>query len=85
MNWRKSMADSNLEEKKSLEERGVVAIESIAKSFETLEDVILDLDMESWTERLEWYLNEFYLLAKSKIIDSSSDRPEVQVKIKSDK
>ncbi len=85
MNWRKSMADSNLEEKKSLEERGVVAIESIAKSFETLEDVILDLDLESWTERLEWYLNEFYLLAKSKIIDSSSDRPEVQVKIKSDK
>jgi len=79
------MADSNIEEKKSLEERGVVAIESIAKSFETLEDVILDLDMESWTERLEWYLNEFYLLAKSKIIDSSSDRPEVQVKIKSDK
>ena len=84
MNWRKSMADSNIE-KKSLEERGVVAIESIAKSFETLEDVILDLDLESWTERLEWYLNEFYLLAKSKIIDSSSDRPEVQVKIKSDK
>jgi len=78
------MADSNIE-KKSLEERGVVAIESIAKSFETLEDVILDLDLESWTERLEWYLNEFYLLAKSKIIDSSSDRPEVQVKIKSDK
>lgn len=84
MNWRKSMADSNIE-KKSLEERGVVAIESIAKSFETFEDVILDLDLESWTERLEWYLNEFYLLAKSKIIDSSSDRPEVQVKIKSDK
>ena len=63
----------------------MVAIESIAKSFETFEDVILDLDLESWTERLEWYLNEFYLLAKSKIIDSSSDRPEVQVKIKSDK
>ena len=78
------MADSNIE-KKSLEERGVGAIESIAKSFETFEDVILDLDLESWTERLEWYLNEFYLLAKSKIIDSSSDRPEVQVKIKSDK
>ena len=53
MNWRKSMADSNIEEKKSLEERGVVAIESIAKSFETFEDVILDLDLESWTERLE--------------------------------
>ena len=35
------MADSNIE-KKSLEERGVVAIESIAKSFETFEDVILD-------------------------------------------
>ena len=48
----------------------MVAIESIAKSFETFEDVILDLDLESWTERLEWYLNEFYLLAKSKIIDS---------------
>ena len=76
------MADSNLEEKKSLEERGVVAIESIAKSFETFEDVILDLDLESWTERLEWYLNEFYLVAKSKVISSETTRPERKVTVK---
>ena len=55
-------------DKKSLDERGVKALESIAESFQTIEDSILDLDIPMWSERLEWYLNEFYLVAKNKVI-----------------
>ena len=69
-------------DKKSLEERGVKALESIAESFQTIEDSILDLDIPMWSERLEWYLNEFYLVAKSKVIGSSSSRPERKVTVK---
>ena len=69
-------------DKKTLEERGVVALESISESVTTFEDVILDLDLEGWSERLEWYLNEFHLIAKSKVIDSSSNRPERKVTVK---
>ena len=69
-------------DKKSLEERGVKALESIAESFQTIEDSILDLDIPMWSERLEWYLNEFYLVAKSKVISSESTRPERKVTVK---
>ena len=34
-----------MEDKKSLEERGVKALESIAESFQIIEDSILDLDI----------------------------------------
>tara|TARA_Y100000758_G_C15829143_1_gene341275 strand:+ start:401 stop:619 length:219 start_codon:yes stop_codon:yes gene_type:complete len=67
---------------KSLEERGVTALESIAESFQTIEDSILDLDIPMWSERLEWYLNEFYLVAKSKVISSESTRPARKVAVK---
>ena len=67
---------------KSLEERGVKALESIAESFQTIEDSILDLDIPMWSERLEWYLNEFYLVAKSKVISSESTRPARKVAVK---
>ena len=53
---------------KTLDTRGVEALESIAESFRTIEDSILDLDIPMWSERLEWYLNEFHLIAKSKVI-----------------
>ena len=71
-----------MEDKKSLEERGVKALESIAESFQIIEDSILDLDIPMWSERLEWYLNEFYLVAKSKVISSESTRPERKVTVK---
>tara|TARA_B100001105_G_C22200214_1_gene360820 strand:- start:77 stop:292 length:216 start_codon:yes stop_codon:yes gene_type:complete len=67
---------------KTLDTRGVEALESIAESFRTIEDSILDLDIPMWSERLEWYLNEFHLIAKSKVIDSSSNRPERKVTVK---
>lgn len=69
-------------DQKSLDERGVKALESIADSFQTIEDSILDLDIPMWSERLEWYLNEFYLVAKNKVIGSDTARPERKVTVK---
>jgi hypothetical protein len=59
---------------KSLEERGVKALESIANSLSEINDWVYDLDADMWQERLEWYLNEFYQIAKSKTV-GTSNRP----------
>jgi hypothetical protein len=58
----------------NLEERGVKALESIGKSIGEINDWIYDLDADMWQERLEWYLNEFYQIAKSKTV-GTSNRP----------
>ena len=64
-------------EKKELttEERGVKALESIAHSTQDISDWLYDLDTKGWSERLEWYLNEFYMIAKAKTIGNTG-RPE---------
>jgi hypothetical protein len=62
-------------DEKSLEERGVKALESIANSLGDINDWFYDLDADMWQERLEWYLNEFYQIAKSKTV-GTSNRPE---------
>ena len=61
-------------ETKDLEERGVKALESIAESLADVNDWLYDLDADMWSERLEWYLNEFYQIAKSKTV-GTSNRP----------
>jgi len=60
---------------KSLEERGIKALESIASSLGEINDWVYDLDADMWQERLEWYLNEFYQIAKSKTV-GTTNRPE---------
>ena len=62
-------------ETKDLEERGVKALESIAESLGDINDWLYDLDADMWSERLEWYLNEFYQIAKQKTV-GTSNRPE---------
>ena len=59
----------------NLEERGVKALESIGKSIGEINDWLYDLDADMWQERLEWYLNEFYQIAKSKTV-GTTNRPE---------
>jgi hypothetical protein len=59
----------------SLEERGVKALESIAGSIGDINDWLYELDADMWQERLEWYLNEFYQIAKAKTV-GSTNRPE---------
>ena len=60
---------------KKLEERGVKALENIASSLGDISDWFYELDADLWQERLEWYLNEFYQIAKAKTI-GSTNRPE---------
>jgi hypothetical protein len=80
----------------TIEERQIVALESIADSFKlfakshsdisesvaTFEDMMLSVDPEAWSERLEWYLNDFYIFLKSKVIGSNSNRPDRKVPVK---
>ena len=62
-------------DEKTLEERGVKALESIASSLGDINDWFYDLDADLWQERFEWYLNEFYQIAKSKTV-GTTNRPE---------
>ena len=57
------------------EERGVKALESIAHSTQDISDWLYDLDTKGWSTRLEWYLNEFYNIAKTKTVGTST-RPD---------
>ena len=58
-------------DKDKLEERGVKALESIATSVGEVSDWLFELDSDLWQERLEWYLNEFYQIAKQKTVGTS--------------
>lgn len=69
------MENNKSKKEKSLEERGVKALESIASSIGEINDWVYDLDADMWQERLEWYLNEFYQIAKAKTV-GNTNRPE---------
>tara|TARA_B100000900_G_scaffold225845_1_gene191699 strand:+ start:1652 stop:1918 length:267 start_codon:yes stop_codon:yes gene_type:complete len=69
------MAKNETTKTKSLEERGVKALESIAGSVGDINDWLYELDADMWQERLEWYLNEFYQIAKTKTV-GTTNRPE---------
>ena len=62
------------EEQHELNKKGVEAMSRIATSLEGINDWVYTLNTAAWSEILEWYLNEFYQLAKAKTI-GSSDRP----------
>ena len=64
-----------LERQQKLNERGVEALEKIAGSLGNINDWVYNLNTDAWSERLEWYLNEFYLLAKAKTM-GTFDRPK---------
>lgn len=65
------MATSKKTEPMDTEERAVKAFEKIATSLENIQDWMYELDTKGWSERLEWYLNEFYMIAKAKTIGNT--------------
>ena len=69
------MENNKTDKEISLETRGVKALESIAESLGDINDWVYDLDADMWQERLEWYLNEFYQIAKAKTV-GNTNRPE---------
>ena len=48
------------EEKDALELRKVKALEKIANSVDALTIWFEEIDKEEWSERIQWYLSEFY-------------------------
>ena len=79
------MAKNETTKVKSLEERGVKALESIAGSIGDINDWSYELDADMWQERLEWYLNEFYQIAKSKTVGTSNRPPRDAERIENKK
>ena len=68
---------------KTLEVRGVEALEKISKSLQNIDKYAKQLDISNWSERLEWYLSEFHTIYKDKkdvnvvkIFGSSSEKSE---------
>ena len=68
-------SNQDLEKQQDLNKRGVESMESIAKSLEGINYWVYTLNTAAWSERLEWYLNEFYLIAKAKTVNST-ERPK---------
>lgn len=68
------ISKEDFEKQQALNNRGVEAMERIATSLEGINDWVYSLNTVGWSERLEWYLNEFYLIAKAKTV-GSANRP----------
>ena len=69
--------------KEELNKRGVEALERIAESLEGINNFVFELDTASWSQRLEWYLNELYELSKAKTI-GGTNRPTKEYEETSD-
>jgi hypothetical protein len=52
------------EEKHELELRKVKALEKIANSVDALTIWFEEIDKEDWNQRIQFYLSEFYKMAK---------------------
>jgi len=50
--------------KKPLEERQVIALETIANSLDALSLWFEEIDKDEWGDRVQFYLSEFMTLAK---------------------
>lgn len=59
----------------SLEERKVKALENIANTLEDLNDWFYSTETDVWSDRIAFYLNEFYQLAKAKTVGTTNRPP----------
>ena len=55
----------------NLEERRTKALERIADTLEDMNDWVYALEVDVLSERIEWYLNEFYMIAKAKTVGNT--------------
>lgn len=53
-----------------LEQRKVKALEKLANSVDALTIWFEEIDKEEWSQRIQWYLSEFYkLVPKEEIVE----------------
>lgn len=57
-------------QKLEIEERKIKALEKIATSLEDLTLWVEEIDKDEWSERMQWYLSEFY----NKFIKEEDDK-----------
>lgn len=57
-------------QKVEIEERKIKALEKIATSLEDLTLWVEEIDKDEWSERMQWYLSEFY----NKFIKEEDDK-----------
>lgn len=67
-----NMKDKEQEEKDKLELRKVRALEKIGNSLEALTIWFEEIDKIEWSERLQFYLAEFYKMKKAEF-DNEND------------
>ena len=62
-----------------LEQRKVKALEKIANSMDALTVWFEDIDKEEWSQRIQWYLSEFYnAFIKEEVKEEVKDEVKVE-------
>ena len=62
-----------------LEQRKVKALEKLANSVDALTIWFEEIDKEEWSQRIQWYLSEFYkLVPKEEIVEKEEETKEVK-------
>ena len=63
-----------------LEQRKVKALEKLANSVDALTIWFEEIDKEEWSERIQWYLSEFYKLVPKEEISEVKEEEIPEVK-----
>ena len=61
-----------------LEQRKVKALEKIANSMDALTIWFEEIDKEEWSQRIQWYLSEFYKMVPKEEIVKEEETKEVK-------
>jgi hypothetical protein len=74
---KKTETNTQQDESILLEQRKVKALEKIANSVDALTIWFEEIDKEEWSQRIQWYLSEFYkALPKEKEIEEEVEKTE---------
>lgn len=60
-----------------LEQRKVKALEKLANSVDALTIWFEEIDKEEWSQRIQWYLSEFYKLVPKEEIPEVKEEEEI--------
>jgi hypothetical protein len=71
---KKTETNTQQDESILLEQRKVKALEKIANSMDALTIWFEEINKEEWSERIQWYLSEFYkLVPKEEIVEEAKE------------
>ena len=81
---KKTETNTQQDESILLEQRKVKALEKIANSVDALTIWFEEIDKEEWSQRIQWYLSEFYKLVpiKEEIVEVKEEIVEAAKEVK---